>query len=112
MWLEFNIHFFQDSAQDFSEHTITYSLFSHSHQMLVLFTKLIVKKVFGLILKYEPEADNYLRGISVSAEGMQMSDGCTNKILIFKSSVCLRRWINSCSPSALLIFLCRQIHYP
>lgn len=22
MWLEFNIHFFQDSAQDFSEHTI------------------------------------------------------------------------------------------
>lgn len=79
--------------------------------MLVLFTKLTVKKVFGLILKYEPEADNYIRGISVSAEGMQVSDGCTIEVLIFKSSVFLR-WLNLSSPSALLIFLCRQIQDP
>lgn len=78
--------------------------------MLVLFTKLTVKKVFGLILKYEPEADNYIRGISVTAEGMQVS-GCTIEVLIFKSSVFLR-WTNLSSPSALLIFLCRQIQDP
>lgn len=78
--------------------------------MLVLFTKLTVKKVFGLILKYEPEADNYIRGISVTAEGMQVS-GCTIEVLIFKSSVFLR-WLNLSSPSALLIFLCRQIQDP
>lgn len=78
--------------------------------MLVLFTKLTVKKVFGLILKYEPEADNYIRGISVTAEGMEVS-GCTIEVLIFKSSVFLR-WTNLSSPSALLIFLCRQIQDP